>query len=84
MTTNQSYGRHEEGIIRYLRSLFLALVIGTCAAVSGGAFDTANAKSPEDLNHDANEALHLITSTNPTAADLAKKAKAVLIFPNSV
>jgi lipid-binding SYLF domain-containing protein len=44
----------------------------------------AFATTPEDLNKDAIQALNILTSTNPLAADLAKKAKAVLIFPNIV
>jgi lipid-binding SYLF domain-containing protein len=70
--------------MRSLRPIFLALVIGTFTAISGGAFDYASAKTPEDLNRDANEALHMLTSTNPAAARVAKDARAVLIFPNIV
>jgi len=73
-----------EEVMKNMRYVFLALMIGTFVALSGGAFDVAQAKGPEDLNRDANEALHMLTSTNPVAADLSKKAKAVLIFPNIV
>jgi lipid-binding SYLF domain-containing protein len=44
----------------------------------------ASAKTADDLNKDANEALHTLTSTNPLARDIEKTAKAVLIFPNIV
>ena len=47
---------------------------------SGGAL----AATMEDLNKDADQALHLLTSKNPLAADVAKQAKAILIFPNIV
>jgi lipid-binding SYLF domain-containing protein len=67
-----------------IRSLFLALIIGTFATLSGGALNGAGAKTPEDLNHDADQALHMLISTNPTAANIAKQARAVLIFPNIV
>jgi len=67
-----------------LRTIFLTLVIGTFIAVSGSASNPANAKTPEDLNKDGDQALHMLTSTNPLAADIARKAKAVLIFPNIV
>ncbi len=67
-----------------LRPLFLALIIATFTAVSGGAFDCARAATPEDLNKDADQALHTLTKTNPTAEEVSKKAKAVLIFPNIV
>ena len=67
-----------------LRSASFAFIIGLFTAVSGGMFDRANAKTPSELNEDANQALHTLTSTNPTAATVASKAKAVLIFPNIV
>ena len=69
-----------ENIMKNLRSLFLALIVGTLATLSGSAF----AMTPEDLNKDADQALHMLTSTNPIAADISKKATAVLIFPNIV
>lgn len=65
--------------MRSLRSLFLAFVVGTFA-LSG----TASAKTPEDLNKDADQALQTLMAKNPLAADIASKAKAVLIFPNLV
>lgn len=66
------------------RPMFLALFIGTLAAVSFGAIPSTRAETPEDLNKAADQALHMLTSTNPLAADLSKKAKAVLIFPNII
>jgi len=66
------------------RPLFVVLLIGTLAAVSFGAIPSTHAATPEDLNQDADQALHKLTSTNPLAAELVKKAKAVLIFPNIV
>ncbi|MDE3016850.1 MAG: lipid-binding SYLF domain-containing protein [Pseudomonadota bacterium] len=62
------------------RSLFLALIVGTLAALSGSAF----AMTPDDLNKDASQALHMLITTNPLAANISKKAKAALIFPNIV
>lgn len=66
--------------MKNLKKLFLTVVIGSCFAMSG----MANAKDANDLNKDANDGLRLLTSTNPLAADISKKAKAVLIFPNIV
>jgi len=66
------------------RPMFVVLLIGTLAAVSFGAIPSPRAATPEDLNQDADQALHKLTSKNPLAAELAKKAKAVLIFPNIV
>jgi len=66
--------------MKNLRPLLLALVIGAFATVSGSAF----ASTPDDLIKDSDQALHMLTSTNPTAANIAKQAKAVLVFPNIV
>lgn len=66
--------------MKHLRIYSLALVMGAVALCSTGAL----AATAQDLRHDANQALHRLTSTNPLAAALAKKAKAVLIFPNIV
>jgi len=66
------------------RHRFLVLLIGTVAAMSFSAIPFTRAATPEDLNKDADQALHKLTSTNPFAADLSKKARAVLIFPNIV
>jgi lipid-binding SYLF domain-containing protein len=66
--------------MKHLRVRYLALVMGAVAMCSTGAF----ALTAKDLHRDANQALHRLTSTTPLAADLSKKAKAVLIFPNIV
>jgi len=55
-------------------------MVGAIATISSSAF----AITPEDLNKDANQSLKMITSTNPLAMDISKKAKAVLIFPKIV
>jgi len=65
--------------MKNLRPLFLIMIIAAFAT-AGGAF----AATPDDLTHDSDQALHTIVSTNPTAANIAKQAKAVLIFPNIV
>jgi lipid-binding SYLF domain-containing protein len=59
---------------------FLALAIGILVMQPPGAF----AKTPEELNSDADQALGMLVKTNPNAANLAKKAKAVLIFPGII
>ncbi len=66
--------------MKILRSLFLVLIVTSLITLSGGTF----AKSVEDLNHDAEQALQALTSTNPLAASIEKQAKAILIFPNIV
>ena len=67
-----------------LRASFLALVFGIFAFATCGAFYSASAETPEDLTRSANQALHMLTSSNPLAADLSKKAMAMIIFPNIV
>jgi hypothetical protein len=47
-----------ERTMKNLRPIFLAFIIGTFAAVSAGSFDAARAATPEDLNRDADHALH--------------------------
>jgi len=64
-----------------IRRILLMLVFVSLAAISSGANATA---TKEELNTDADQALAALLKTNPNAADLAKKAKAVLIFPNIV
>jgi lipid-binding SYLF domain-containing protein len=66
--------------MKTLRIIMLALIVGTLATLSGGAF----AATAEDLDKDSTQALAMLTKTNPLAADISKKAKAVLIFPNIV
>ena len=70
--------------MKYLRPSSLFLLIGAFVAVSLTAINEANATTPDDLNKDANNALHLLVTTNPAAASLAEKARAVLIFPSIV
>ena len=66
--------------MKHLRPLFLALAITAVATFSSGV----SAATPEDLNKDATQALQMLIKSNPAAADIAKKSKAVLIFPNIV
>lgn len=47
-------------------------------------FSSAYAATADDLNKDSMQALEQLYKTNPLAADLAKKAEAVLVFPNIV
>ncbi len=71
-----------------IRSIFLAtsLAMATMVAaiVTVGAIDRANAATAEDLNKDADQALQNLYRTNPVAASLSKRAKAILVFPNIV
>lgn len=69
-----------EEVMKYIRIVCLALAIGAVTMLSGGSF----AATPQDLQKDADQALHSLTSTHPLANDIAKRAKAILIFPNIV
>ena len=81
---NISKNQKMEIIMRNLRTMSLAVFIATIVTISAGAFNSATANSPEDLNKDANQALQMLIKNNTLAGDLANKAKAILIFPNIV
>jgi lipid-binding SYLF domain-containing protein len=66
------------------RSFLLALTVGFLAMATWGTCRHAEAATAEDLNKDSDTALHMLVSTNPTAASIAKSAKAILIFPTIV
>jgi len=68
-----------------LRRIVLALIVVTAAVFSIGATSSrANAATAEDLDKSAAQALQVLYKTNPLAAEIGKKAKAVLVFPNIV
>ena len=61
------------------------LLLVAVAVFSISAFSNfANAATAEDLNKDAEQALQKLYKTNPFAEDVAKKAKAILVFPNII
>ena len=62
------------------RTLFLVMALTTFIAAPFGV----RAATPEDLTKDSNQALVTLTKSNSLAADIAGKAKAILIFPNIV
>ena len=63
--------------------LALSLSVGALP-VSIAAIDRAHAATAEDLDRDAADALQMLYRTNPVAQDLAKQARAILVFPNVV
>jgi lipid-binding SYLF domain-containing protein len=67
-----------------LRSFFLAAMLVAVTTFSAGLLSGAYAATPSDLNKDSNEALQRLIKSNPAAANIASKAKAVLIFPSIV
>ena len=67
------------------RRTFFNLLIATATAFSIGVIcSSANAATAEDLNRDANQALQTLYKTNPTAKDIGKNAKAILVFPKII
>ncbi len=64
------------------RYLWLSLALAFCVALSNGSAQAATSK--QELNTDAAQALKMLTAKNPAAANAAKQAKAILIFPNIV
>ncbi len=58
------------------------MVVIAAAALSFGAQAATSSKA--DLDRDATAAMAQLTKANPLAAEVAKKAKAVLIFPSIV
>lgn len=68
-----------------IRRNFLNVLLVSAAALSLGALSIrANAATAEDLNKDAAQALQTLYRTNPTAESIAKKSKAVLVFPKII
>ena len=61
--------------------LAAALIVPVAVGVSGAAYA---ANTMEGLNRDADEALQMLTKSNPTAASIAKQARATIVFPNIV
>jgi lipid-binding SYLF domain-containing protein len=63
----------------------LGLAAALAVPVSVGTFQRAYAASTAaELNRDADEAIRKLVSSNPTAAAIAKQARAVLAFPSIV
>lgn len=69
----------KESSMRFLSVMAIAAVL-FFSTLSGDA----NAATKEDLNKDAAQAMQILLKSNPTAVEVSKQAKAVLIFPNIV
>jgi lipid-binding SYLF domain-containing protein len=66
--------------LRYFLSMVFAIV--SLAAV--GLLNSANAATAEDLDKDSRQALQTLYKAHPTAENLSRSAKAILVFPNVV
>jgi lipid-binding SYLF domain-containing protein len=74
----------KEWNMKKIQLTLLALTVGTLATMTWGVANCAHAATPEDLNRDSDSALQMLEKTNPSAASIAKSARAVLIFPTIV
>lgn len=64
---------------------FLATGVALAAAMPMAIpIGQAEAATAEDLNRDADHSLQMLLKTNALASDIAKKSKAVLVFPQIV
>jgi lipid-binding SYLF domain-containing protein len=71
--------------MNHLRRTVLTGSLVTAAAGSLGALSRrADAATAQDLNRSAVQTLESLYRTHPIASDIAKNAKAVLVFPNVV
>lgn len=63
---------------QFFRTILTTIVLAIATVTS------ALAASKEELQRDSMQAVDLLMKTNPKAAEIAAKSKAVLIFPNIV
>jgi lipid-binding SYLF domain-containing protein len=73
-----------EKLMKKFTPVLLAILVCTFFVAFPGSNNKAFAATPEDLIKDSKQALHMLVTTNPSAAILADKAKGILIFPNIV
>ena len=66
------------------RSFQQTLMVAAAALLVGGFAGPAAAATAEDLDKDAAQALAALYKTNPVAEVIAKKARAILVFPKIV
>ena len=67
-----------------IRSILSIAALSATFLGTVGMLDRASAASAEDLNTESVHALEQLYKTNPIAADLSRRASAVLVFPNIV
>jgi lipid-binding SYLF domain-containing protein len=74
----------ETQMINIQRSFLSTLLVTVASFVLTATSVTAGAATAEDLNKDAAQALQTLYKSNPTAENIGKHAKAILIFPKIV
>lgn len=70
--------------MRNLKHSFTAAAFALAAVFALTLAGVAQAATAEDLDKDSAQALRNLTQTNRVAADISRKARAVLVFPNIV
>jgi lipid-binding SYLF domain-containing protein len=70
--------------MKNVRNTILAASLAATALLSFASITTANAATKEDLDKDSQHALEVLYKSNPAAAAIGQKAKAILIFPDIV
>ncbi len=72
--------------MKYARRIAFAASLATLGILplSVATSESAHAATPDDLNRDSVQALQSLERSNPAAAAIASRARAVLVFPNIV
>jgi lipid-binding SYLF domain-containing protein len=71
--------------MKFNRRAAIALGLGSALACSTlGVSSRATAATAADLDRSANQALQMLYKTHPISSDIAKRARAILVFPNIV
>jgi lipid-binding SYLF domain-containing protein len=79
--------KRSEKIMRKLKAIIAAFGVLSALIVPGmiGPYGSARAESTaEELNRDSDAAIEMLLRTNPIAATIAKRSRAVLVFPTIV
>ena len=67
-----------------LRTILMATVIASTSLGTIALPQPAHAATVSDLNQDSDQAIKMLINSNPTAAAVAQKARAILVFPSIV
>jgi lipid-binding SYLF domain-containing protein len=78
-------GQPQEHTMTINRRTLMTVTLASAAASSFTLLpQRASAASAQDLDNSSSQALQNLYQTHPIASDIAKRAKAVLVFPNIV
>lgn len=70
--------------MRFFRPMLMALMVSTTAVGTLVLPSLSQAATAEDLSTSSRQALQTLYDSNPAAAAISKKARAILIFPTIV